>query len=175
MTLVDTQASDPETSPHLERAPRAPTLFWATRALDGVAFQWLGKEVGIFKEKSGSWRSLRGVGVHIQREWKFSLRQRDQDLHVVDGEEASPTVYHALIPVLIYPIGQDDEVTLLKSELAFVLWLKVVEGAAARLVQHLRLCWNRKHPEVMSGSDSCSPVLCPYWGFLGCVSSYIAY
>lgn len=96
-----------------------------------------------------------GVGWR-QREWRFSLRQRDQDLHVVDGEEAGRAVYHALVPVLIYPIGKDDDVTLLESKLAFALWLKVVKGAAARLVQHLRLCLNRKHP-VLTGYWAVSP------------------
>lgn len=90
--------------------------------------------------------------------------QRDYDLHVVDGKEASLAIYHALIPVVIYPICKDDKVTLLKSKLTFVLWLKVIQRAAARLVQHLRPCLNRKHPEVMSGFESCTcfPVLCPH-------------
>lgn len=88
------------------------------------------------------------------RECGFSLGQRDHDLHIADGEEAGPAVDHALVPVLVNLIGQDDDVALLKSELAFVLWLKVVEGAAARLVQHLRRCRNKRHPEAKGGALS---------------------
>lgn len=116
-------------------------------ALNSMGFQWLGlislnrnpdsvdppavsgSRSSVVRPKAG-WR---------QRVWRFSLRQGDHDLHVVDGEEASPTVYHALIPVLIYLICKDDDVPLLKSKLVFALWLKVIKGAAARLVQHLRL------------------------------------
>lgn len=79
-----------------------------------------------------------------------SLRQRDEDLHVADGEEAGLAVHHALVPVLVEAVGEDDDIPLLKSQLAFALRLKVVQGATARLVQHLRLWLNRKQPAVTS-------------------------
>lgn len=66
-----------------------------------------------------------------------SLRQGDHNLHVVDGEEARVAIDHALVPVLVYLVGEDNDVTLLEAQLALVLRLEVVEGAAARLVQHL--------------------------------------
>lgn len=56
-----------------------------------------------------------------------SLRQGDNDLHVVDGEEARLAVDHSLIPVLVDPVGEDDDVALLEAQLTLVLWLKVVE------------------------------------------------
>lgn len=69
-----------------------------------------------------------------------SLRKGDDDLYVVDGEEAGFTIDHTLVPVLVYLVGEDDDVALLEAQFAFVLWLKVVEGATARLVQDLQLC-----------------------------------
>ncbi|KAA8585679.1 hypothetical protein FQN60_004373 [Etheostoma spectabile] len=74
-----------------------------------------------------------------------SLRQRDNHLHVVDGEEARLAVDHALVPVLVYLVGEDDDVALLEAQLALVLWLKVVERAAARLVQRLGLWSTGRH------------------------------
>lgn len=73
----------------------------------------------------------------VDSECWSSLREGDDDLHVVDGEEARFAIDHALIPVLIYLVGEDNDVALLEAQLSFVLWLKVVEGATARLVQHL--------------------------------------
>lgn len=70
------------------------------------------------------------------RRWT-SLRQGDDDLHVVDGEKTGLAVDHALIPVLVYLVGEDDDVAFLEAQLTLVLWLKVIEGATARLVQHL--------------------------------------
>lgn len=68
-----------------------------------------------------------------------SLGQGNNDLHIVDGEEAGLAVDHALIPILVYLIGEDDDVSLFEAKLTLVLWLKVIQGATARLVQHLRL------------------------------------
>lgn len=65
------------------------------------------------------------------------MRQGDDDLHIVDGEKTGFTVDHALVPVLVYLVGEDDDVALLEAQLTLVLWLKVIEGATARLVQHL--------------------------------------
>lgn len=81
-----------------------------------------------------------------------SLWEGDDDLHVVDGEEARFAVDHALIPVLVYLVGEDDDVALLEAQLAFVLWLEVVEGATARLVQHLWLC-NQTQEEILKWSN----------------------
>ncbi len=71
---------------------------------------------------------------------RSSLGQGDDDLHIVDGEKAGLAIDHALVPVLVYLVGEDDDVTLLEAQLALVLRPKVIEGATARLVQHLRLC-----------------------------------
>lgn len=67
------------------------------------------------------------------------LGQGYDNLHIVDWEEARVSVYHAFVPVVIYLVGEDDDVTLLKAQLAIVLWLKVIQGPGTRLVQHLRL------------------------------------
>jgi len=63
------------------------------------------------------------------------MRERHQDIHVADGEEARLTVDHALVPVVIDLIGQGDDVGLFEAQLAFVLWFKVVERSATGLVQ----------------------------------------
>lgn len=68
-----------------------------------------------------------------------SLRQWDDDLHVVDGEKAGLAVEHALVPVLVYLICEDDDVAFLEAQLAPILRHKVVEGATAWLVQHIQL------------------------------------
>lgn len=70
----------------------------------------------------GVWRAL------------LSLGQRHQDIYVVDGEEARLAADHALIPVLINLVGENDEVTFLKAKFAVVLWLEVVESTTAGLV-----------------------------------------
>lgn len=62
------------------------------------------------------------------------MRERHQDIHVVDGEEARLAVDHALVPVVVDLIGQGDDVTLFEAQLAFVFWLKVVECSATGLV-----------------------------------------
>lgn len=82
---------------------------------------------------------MRQEGVCRGLEEPVSLRQRDDDLHIVDGEEAGLAVDHALVPVLVDPVGEDDDVALLETQLALILRLKVIEGATAWLVQHLRL------------------------------------
>ena len=43
-----------------------------------------------------------------------SLGQGDDDVHVVDGEEAGLPADHSLVPVLVDLVGEDDEVALLK-------------------------------------------------------------
>ena len=80
---------------------------------------------------------------------RASLREGDDDLYVVDGKEARFATDHALIPVLIYLVGEDDDVTLFEAKLALILWLEVVEGATARLVKHLRLCTQTKEEDKL--------------------------
>lgn len=63
-----------------------------------------------------------------------SLGQRHKDINVADGEEAGLAADHALIPVLIDLVGEDDEVTFLETQFALVLWLEVVESTTAGLV-----------------------------------------
>lgn len=62
------------------------------------------------------------------------MRKRDQDIHVVDGEEARLAMDHAFVPVVINLIGQGDNVTLFEAQLTLVLWFKVVERPATGLV-----------------------------------------
>lgn len=52
--------------------------------------------------------------------------QWNQDLDVVEREEARLAVQHALVPVLVNLIGQGDDVALVETQLSLVLWLKVV-------------------------------------------------
>lgn len=66
--------------------------------------------------------------------WRDLMRERHQDIHVVDGEEARLTVDHALVPVVVDLIGQGDDVALFEAQLAFVLRFKVVECSATGLV-----------------------------------------
>lgn len=63
------------------------------------------------------------------------MRQRNQDVHVVDGKESRLAVDHALVPVIIDPIGQGYDVTLFEAQLSLVLRLEVIERATARLIQ----------------------------------------
>lgn len=46
---------------------------------------------------------------------RSSLRQGDDDVHVVDGEKAGLAADHALVPVFIYLVGEDDDVPLLEA------------------------------------------------------------
>ena len=62
------------------------------------------------------------------------MGERHQDIDVVDGEEARLAIDHALVPVVIDLIGQGDDVALFEAQLALVLWFKVVERSATRLV-----------------------------------------
>lgn len=62
------------------------------------------------------------------------MRERHQDIHVVDGEEPRLAVDHALVPVFIDLVGQGDDVAFLEAQLAFVLRLKVVERSTAWLI-----------------------------------------
>lgn len=71
----------------------------------------------------GLWRAL------------LSLGQRHQDIDVVDGKEAGLAADHALIPVLIDLVGEDDEVAFLEAQFALVLWLEVVKSTTTGLVQ----------------------------------------
>lgn len=88
--------------------------------------------------------SGRGESAEARR-WRSSLRQGDDDLHVVDGEEAGLAVDHALVPVLVDLVGEDDDVAFFEAQLTLVLRLKVVEGATAGLIQNLRLCRQNKN------------------------------
>lgn len=63
------------------------------------------------------------------------MRQRHQDIHIVDWEEARLAVDHAFVPVVIDLIGQGDDVPLLEAQLALVLGLKVIQCPTAWLVQ----------------------------------------
>lgn len=67
--------------------------------------------------------------------WQSLMRQRNQDIDIVDGEETRLAVDHPLIPVIINLIGQRDDVTFLKAQLTLVLWLKVIQSATAWLIQ----------------------------------------
>lgn len=62
------------------------------------------------------------------------MRERHQDIHVVDGKEARLAVDHTLVPVVVNLIGQGDDVALFEAQFPFVLWLKVVECSATGLV-----------------------------------------
>lgn len=62
------------------------------------------------------------------------MGQRHQDVHVVDGEEAGVAVQHPLVPVVVYLVGQRDDIALLEAQLALVLGVEIVERAAAGLV-----------------------------------------
>lgn len=62
------------------------------------------------------------------------MRERHQDIHVVDGEEARLAVDHALVPVVVDLVGQGDDVALFEAQFALVLGLEVVERSAAGLV-----------------------------------------
>lgn len=60
-------------------------------------------------------------GVWIGRGWEGSghwwglMRERHQDIHVVDGEKAGVAVQHPLVPVVIYLVGQSDDVAFLEA------------------------------------------------------------
>ena len=60
--------------------------------------------------------------------------KRHHHLHIVAGEQPRLTAQRALKPVLVDDSGQCDDVTLLKAQLSGVLWLKVIQGLAARLL-----------------------------------------
>lgn len=62
------------------------------------------------------------------------MRQRHQDIHIVDGEEARLAVDHAFVPVVVDLIGQRDDVALFEAQLSVVLGLEVVESSTAGLV-----------------------------------------
>lgn len=60
--------------------------------------------------------------------------QRNEDLHVVEREESRLAIQHALIPVFIDLIGQDDDVAFVEAQLSLIFWLEVVQGLTARLL-----------------------------------------
>lgn len=62
------------------------------------------------------------------------MRERHQDIYVVDGEEAWLAVDHALVPVVVDLVGQGDDVALFEAQLTFVLGFEVVECSATGLV-----------------------------------------
>lgn len=62
------------------------------------------------------------------------MPQGHQHLDVVTGEQSRLAAHASLVPVLVYLIGQRDDVALVEAELSFVLWFKVVQSLAARLI-----------------------------------------
>lgn len=80
-----------------------------------------------FSEHWRGWRADGGGGGVL-------VGQRHQRIHVVDGEESGVSVQHPLEPVVVDLVGQGDDVTLLEAQLAVVLGVEVVEGAAAGLI-----------------------------------------
>lgn len=69
-----------------------------------------------------------------------SLWQGNDYIHIVYGEKAGISVDHALVPIFVYLVGEDDDITLLEAQLPLVLGLKVIEGATTWLVHHIGLC-----------------------------------
>lgn len=63
------------------------------------------------------------------------MRERDEDLDIVEGEESRLAVDHSFVPVLVDLVGQSDDVALVEAQLSLVLRLKVVQGLAAGLLQ----------------------------------------
>ena len=61
--------------------------------------------------------------------------QRDEDVHIVEGEEPRLAAQHALVPVLVDLIGQGYDVALAEAQLALVLRIEVVERLTARLLR----------------------------------------
>lgn len=74
------------------------------------------------------------VGCWVARQQSL-MRQRNQDIHVVDREESRLAVDHALVPIIINPIGQGYDITLFEGQLSLILGLEVIERATARLIQ----------------------------------------
>lgn len=77
---------------------------------------------------------LRGDDVIACGATLVSLWQRHKDIDVADGKKARLPADHALIPVVINLVCEDDEVALLEAQLSFILSHKAVEHPAARLV-----------------------------------------
>lgn len=78
------------------------------------------------------------------------MRERHQDIHIIDGEEARLAVDHTLVPVVIDLIGQGDDIPLFEAQLTFILWFKVVERSTTWLV-HRGCEWTEaKHSESVS-------------------------
>lgn len=65
--------------------------------------------------------------------WLVSVRQRHRHLDVVDREVSRPTADGSLQPVLVDSAEQVDDVALAEAQLPLVLWIKVIQGSAARL------------------------------------------
>lgn len=79
------------------------------------------------------WGIWIGLGEGSGR-WRDLMRERHQNINIVDGEEARLAVDHALVPVVVDLIGQGDDIALFEAQLAFVLWFEVVECSATGLV-----------------------------------------
>ncbi len=62
------------------------------------------------------------------------MPQRHHHLYVVTGEQTGLAVHGSLEPVLVYLIGQRDDVALVEAKLSVVLRFKVVQGLAAGLI-----------------------------------------
>lgn len=61
----------------------------------------------------------------------MSLGQIHDDLHVIDGEEASLAVQGALEPVVVNAADECDDVALSEAKLTLVLRVKVVQSFGA--------------------------------------------
>lgn len=72
------------------------------------------------------------------RNWGFRMDlmgQSYQDVNVIDREESWLAIYHPFIPVLINLIGQYDDVTFLKAQLALILRIEIIQSATTRPIQ----------------------------------------
>lgn len=61
----------------------------------------------LVREGESGWGQVTGRGA--------LMRQRHQDIHIVDWEEARLAVDHAFVPVVVDLIGQGDDVALLEA------------------------------------------------------------
>lgn len=71
--------------------------------------------------------------------------QRDEHLHIVEGEEPRLAIQHPFIPVLVDLIGQGDDVTFVEAQLALVLGVKVVQSLTAWLLWSWQNTGNKRN------------------------------
>lgn len=62
------------------------------------------------------------------------MRQRDENFHIIDGEEAWLAMKHPFIPVFINLVSEGNYIALFKTEFPFIFWIKVIQRSATRLV-----------------------------------------